>query len=231
ALQVFDDLALLVLRFVERDTNLAAGRGDGAADQPGYAAVDVEVVDLPEAEQVAVEIPPLVHVAAIDVVSEVVEIVEAHALGPRIALAQPVEFGVVGRALLAVRVDEIDERAADADDRRRIDRLVVALIGRGAPGNRVIEGVPGVHYAPGHGRGTRTMFADEAHGVRAWLGVDDVVDVALPPDRDVSGPMLRNRPVSHALEQVGQLLRLRMRELDELEPVRARGIVLADPGR
>ncbi len=67
---------------------------------PVILPVDVEIVDLLEAEQLAVERPPLVHVAAVDVVGEVIEIVEADALRPGIALAQPLELGIVGRALL-----------------------------------------------------------------------------------------------------------------------------------
>src|SRR5690606_5453937 len=47
-LEVFDDLARLVLRLIERYADLAAGRSDGSADQSGDAAVYVEVVDLRE---------------------------------------------------------------------------------------------------------------------------------------------------------------------------------------
>ena len=95
-LQIFGDLACLVLGLIERNADLAAGRGNRPADQTGDLAVDVEEMDLLEAEQVAVEIPPLVHVAAIDIVGEVIEIVEADAFRLGVALAQPLELGVIG---------------------------------------------------------------------------------------------------------------------------------------
>ena len=62
---------------------------------------------------------------------------------------------------------------------------------------------------------------DEAHGMRARLGIEDVVDVALAPDGDVLRAVPGDRLVAHAREQLGELLRLGMRELDELEAVGA----------
>jgi hypothetical protein len=102
----------------------------------------------------------------IDIVGEVVEIIEADALRLRIALAEPVEFGVIGRALLAVGVDEIEQRAADADDGRHIERLVVALIFRRTLRDGMFEGLLRVDHAPGHGRRAGAVNADEAHRVR-----------------------------------------------------------------
>ena len=61
----------------ERDADFPTGRSDGAADKTGDAPVNVKEMDLLEIEQIAVEIPPLVHVAAIDIVGQVIEIVEA----------------------------------------------------------------------------------------------------------------------------------------------------------
>ena len=47
--------------------------------QAGVLALDVEEADLAEVEQAGIEVEPLVHVAAIDVVGEVVEVIEADA--------------------------------------------------------------------------------------------------------------------------------------------------------
>src|SRR5690606_30920412 len=107
--QILRDLAGVVLRFVERNADFSARRGDRAADKAGDAPVNVEEVDLLEAEQIAVEIPPLVHVAAKDVVRQVVEIIEADALGFRIAFAKPLELAIIGRALRAISVYEIEQ--------------------------------------------------------------------------------------------------------------------------
>ena len=123
-----------------------------------------------------------------------------------------------------VLVDEIDERAADALDGGNIQRLVVAGVGLGAELYGVIEGVAGMHDAPGHRRRARPVLGDEARGERAGLGIQDVVDVALAIDGDVLGLVARDRDVAHALEQIRQLRRLGMGELDELEAVGAGGV-------
>lgn len=114
-----------------------------------------------------------------------VEIIEADPLGIRVALAEPVELGLVGRSLGTIGLDEIEQRAADADNRRDIEHLVVPFIGNCAFRHRVIEGVLGVDDAPGHRRGAGTMICDETRGMTAGFGVEDIVDVTLSPDGDV----------------------------------------------
>ena len=162
ALEVLLDLAVGVGGLVDGNADAAAGRGERARMQARVLALDVEEADLAEVEQVGIEVEPLVHVAAIDVVGEVVEVIEADAFRPRIGRAEPVELAVVGRAHGAVLVDEIDERAADALDGGNIQRLVVAGVGLGAKLHGVIERVPGVHDAPGHRRRARPVLGDEA---------------------------------------------------------------------
>jgi hypothetical protein len=66
-------------------------------------------VDLLEIEQVTVKVPPLVHVAAEDVMGQVVEIIETHTFGTRVALAKPIELGVVGRSLCTIGFDKIEQ--------------------------------------------------------------------------------------------------------------------------
>jgi hypothetical protein len=125
ALQVLDDLALLAPVLVDRDADAPAGRGQRAAEEAGELALDVEEADLLEVEDAAVEVEPLVHVAPVDVVGQVVEVVEADAGRLRVRRVQPVEFGVIGRCPCGRRrVGEIDQAAADADDRRHVQHLV-----------------------------------------------------------------------------------------------------------
>src|SRR5207237_769599 len=58
--QVFLDLTLVVLRFVDRDADQAAGTGQGAREESRAFALDVEVADLAEVEQSLVEARPYV---------------------------------------------------------------------------------------------------------------------------------------------------------------------------
>ncbi len=53
--------------------------------------------------------------------------------------------------------------------------------------------------APGHRRRARSVLLHEAHRMQAGLGIEHVVDVALPPDRDVLAAMFRDLGVAHAL--------------------------------
>jgi hypothetical protein len=189
-LQVLLDLALVVGGLVDGNADAAARAGQRARVQAGQLAFDVEEADLAEVEQLDVEVEPLVHVAAIDVVGEVIEVVEADALWPRVGLAQPVELAIIGRAHRAVAVDEVDQRPADALDGRHLQRDVGTGVGLGAVTHRVFEGVLGVHDAPCHRCRTRPMRRSKTTGEGLRLGVEDVVDVALAVDRDVPGLVL-----------------------------------------
>ena len=190
-------------------------------------ALDVEEPDLAKAEQVAVEPEPAVHAAPVDVVGEVVEVVEAHALG--VGLRHPVELGVVG-AGVAVAVHEVDERAADAPDGGDVHHAARALVGLGAARDGMAEGVLGIRHAPAHGGRAGAVLGHEAHRVRARLGVDEVGDVALLPD--LHGLALVGGDVRVALgaEHGAQGVRVLVGELDELEPVGAGGVGVSDLG-
>src|SRR5687768_16471891 len=114
--QVFLDLRLVVLRLVDRDADLAARAGHRAAEQAALLAFDVEITDLAEVEQLLVEAGPLVHVAARDVVRQMIDVRQSG-----VARAAAVFYGdevdVVDRTF-AVAVDQVHETAADAFDRR-----------------------------------------------------------------------------------------------------------------
>ncbi len=113
------DLAVLVLRFVQRDADLVVGRGHRLAEQPGRLALDVEIADLAEAEDALVELGPVRHPPAVDVVGQVIERVQADAAVVR-ARAGRAEVDVVD-LVLAGAVDEVQVRAADALDRRDVE--------------------------------------------------------------------------------------------------------------
>ena len=74
------------------------------------------------------------------------------------------------------------------------------------------------------------MLLDELRGIAARLGVQDVGDVALLPEFDCLGLVGRDMGIAHLGEDVAQLLRLGMGELDELEAVGAGGVLVGDPG-
>jgi hypothetical protein len=65
----------------------------------------------------------------------------------------------------------------------------------------MFEGLLRVDHAPGHGRCAGAVLADEAHGERAFLGIENVVDVALAPDGDRLGLVAGHRLVAHAGKQ------------------------------
>ena len=190
--------------------------------QARYLAFDVEVADLAEIEELFVEAGPLVQAPAIDVVGQVVDIVEAGALRPRIAPAEPVEIHVIDRALRAVAVDQIDLAA------RRCPRSpgcsssfgADACLGRlGAERQARSKGPPRVHHPEGHRRRTRPVSSAKLAAKDAGLRVDDEVDVALTIERDVLGAVLRdgakpmspNRRVELSRDSGGNTRRIRSR--------------------
>ncbi len=186
---------------------------------PVSLAVDVEEMDLGEVEQLAVEGPPLVHVAAIDIVREVIEIVETGTFGSGVPFTQPFEFIIIGRALGTMVIDEIEQGSADPDNGRCIQRLVVALVFLGAIAYRMFKRVSGIHDPPCHRRGTGAMSVDKAGRKRAWLRVDDIVDVALAPDGDGLLAVACHGPIAHLRKQRFQFLRLRMGKFNEFKTI------------
>ena len=61
------------------------------------------------------------------------------------------------------------------------------------------------------------MFSRETLRERIRLGVDDEIDIALAPERDVFRAVLGDRLETHGAEQLAQLFRLRMGVFDEFE--------------
>src|SRR4051794_12087163 len=230
--EIFLDLAGIAGILVDRNPDFAVRAGQRAREQPGGAAFDVEEANLTEVEQFFVKPGPDVHAAAMDVVGEMVEIKQPRAHRPWIPGAEPFEFAVVGGTVGAVTIDEIQQAAANALDRGNVERF---LRGRNlrrlcAKRDRALIGLPGVDHPEGHRRRAWSVRGDEGKAVRARLLVDEIIDVALPIDRDLFGPVAGDRNIAHQPEQRVQLFRLRMRVFDEFKTVGTHWIVGADGG-
>ena len=230
--EIFLDLAGIAGILVDRNPDLAVGAGQRPREQAGRPALDIEEADLPEIEQLFVEAGPHVHPAAMDVVGEVIEIKQPGALGPRIARAQPFELGIIGRALGAVAIDEIQQAAADALDGGHVERLLRRrnIRGLGAERQCALIGLLRIDHAERHRRRAGPVRGDEIEAVGAGLLVDEIIDVALAIDRDLLGPVPRDRHIAHQPEQRVQFFGPRMRVFDELEAVGAHRVVGGDGG-
>src|SRR4029453_10339596 len=155
-------LRFVVLRLVDRDADLAARAGHGTAEQAGLLAFDVEVADLAEVEQLLVEAGPLVHVAARDVVRQMIYVGEARRARAARDLHRD-EVDVVDRAF-AVAIDQVDETAADALDRRDLQfhRPDARLDWLRAQVDAMLVRSGSVFHAERHRTRRRPMLAREA---------------------------------------------------------------------
>ena len=224
--EIFLDLRLVVGAFVDRDADLAARAGHRLGLQPGQLALDVEVADLAEIEEPLVEARPFIHAAAMNVVGQVIDVGEADALRIVIDPRQEFEIDVVDAALLAVAVDQVDQRIADALDRRDVElhRPDLVLDTPGAERQRPLVGEGCVLHPEGDRADRRAVHARKALGEAVGLGIDDEVHVALAVERDVLGAMPGDLHEAHALEQAAKLGGIGRGVLDELEAVGAHGI-------
>src|SRR5471030_2002853 len=119
--EIFLDLRLVVGALIDRDADLAARAGHRLGLEAGQLAFDVEVADLAEIEETLVERRPFVHAAAMHVVRQVIDVSEADALGGVLDAGQELEIDVVDAAALAVAIDQVDQRIADALDRGDVE--------------------------------------------------------------------------------------------------------------
>ena len=229
--EVFLDLRLVVGGFVDRDADLAARAGHRLGFQARELALDVEVADLAEVEQALVELGPFRHAPAVHVVGEVVDVDEARARrGRRLAAPEGLEarqglevdvVDGVAVGVLGIAIDEVDERVADAFDRRDVE-LTGADVRLHAPGaalNQSFIRRRGVAHAERHRANARPVAPREVLRKGARLGVDDEVHVALLVERDVLVPVARDALEAEALEERAERLRIGRRVLDELEAV------------
>src|SRR6202011_4865337 len=121
--QIFLDLTFVVGGFIQGNPDLPARTGQRAGIKTSHLSGDVEIADLTEVKEISIKLVPTVHGAAKHIVGQVIDIVDAATRWHLIALAGPVEFGLIGRTLGAKSVDEINQAAADAKDRGSVDGL------------------------------------------------------------------------------------------------------------
>src|SRR6266480_4258690 len=230
-LEVFMDLRALVRGLIDRDADLAAGAGHRLGLEAGLFALDVEVADLAEIEQPLVELGPFLQAAAVHVVREMIDVAQAGPRGAgrraapeRLEPRQRLEIHVVDSVaviVLRVAVDEVDERVADALDRRdaQLARPGAALHAPGAALEEPVVGRRGVLHAEGDGAHARAVAAGEVLRERARLGVDDEIGVALLVEQHVLVAVPGDRLEAHALEELAERPGIARRVLDELEAV------------
>ena len=208
-MQIFLDLAFVVGGFVDRYADLAARARQGPREKAGLFSFDVEIADLPEIEEILVEAIPAVHIAAEDIIGQMIKVVYAAADRPRIFLADPIKGVRIGRTFIAIAVDEIDEAAAYAFDRRDVERLwpTFAGIRLGALRHGMGESPRGVDDAPSHSGRGRAVEIDETAAETLCIRVQNIVHVALPieidPASSCAGRRARNpfgRTASRALQ-------------------------------
>ena len=228
----FLDLRLVVGRLIDRDADLAARRGHGAGEQAGQLAFDVEVANLAEVGDALVETGPDIHLPATHVVGQVIDAHQADGVVVRRAPFDVLEVDVVD-ALVAVAVDEIQQRAADAFDAGDVQlaEVGVAADQLGALGFDVGGGLRGILHPEGHGAGARAVLLAELAHMPGGAAVEHDVDVVLLEQPDLLGAVLGGFGKAHLGEQRAQLLDalgIRRGEFDELEAVGADGVVLFD---
>src|SRR5665213_557023 len=222
------DLRSIVLALVERNADLPIRTGHGFGKQARNLAFDVEVADLAEIEYPLVEVRPSLHVAALHVVRQMIDVGEpgaARALALRGALDGH-EVDIVD-FVRAVTVHQIQIRPADSLDRRNIelhgpDRAAHLA---GAARHRLFEGRGGVAHTKCHGIDRRAVLATKLRGLAARLHVEDEVDAALLVAQHVLGAVARHCGESHGLKYPREPFRIRAGELHEFEAVGAEWIV------
>src|SRR5579859_4523176 len=110
------ELAVIALRFVQGNADLAARAGHRLREQAGDLALDVEIADLTEIEELLVELGPMRHAALEDIMGQMVEISEVgrSRRHPFLPVGMEMEIDVIDRMLVTIAVDQIEARPADA---------------------------------------------------------------------------------------------------------------------
>ncbi|MCY1354756.1 hypothetical protein D9M69_411470 [compost metagenome] len=165
---------------------------------------------------------------------QVVDALQAHGVVIRRTALDELEVDVVD-ALVAVAVDQVQQRTADALDAGNVQfaEVGVAADQGGAPGLDVGGGLGRVLHPEGHGAGARAVLQAELAHVAGGVAVEDDVDVVLLEQPDFLGAVLGGLGEAHGGEQLAQLLDAfggRCGEFDELETVGPDGVVLLDLG-
>lgn len=205
--------------FVERDADHAIRGAHGLGGQAGVFALDVEITRFTEVEQFFVEVGPVGHAAAIHVVGQVVDDLEAGALRVAVHAFDEHKVDVIDRAAFAEAVDPVQRRAADALDGRQVQfhRPGFDMDRLGAQLERAVVGLLRVLDAERHAAHRRAMLGRKVGGDAVGFVVKDQVDLALAEQVDVLGTVGRDFGEAHDLEDRLQGARRRRGELDEFK--------------
>jgi hypothetical protein len=118
---------------------------------------------------------------------KMIDHLEAAALRATVHAVDEIEIDVVDRRTVLVAIDQVNRCAADPLDRRqsKLHRPGRDLHGLCAFFQRQVVGRVCVPHAKGHAACTGPVFAGEIPGLALRLGVDDEIDIALAPERNV----------------------------------------------
>src|SRR5215469_959217 len=123
-LKIFLDLvdaARMATRFIDRNADFAVRAGHRPAPDPGQFSFDVEIADLPKAEEPLIKAGPDIHAALMDVVRQVIDCGKADAARLLLNPRQRHKVDIVDRAAGAGTIDKVDQAAADPLDRRDVE--------------------------------------------------------------------------------------------------------------
>mmetsp|Transcript_25774 Transcript_25774/g.65581 ORF Transcript_25774/g.65581 Transcript_25774/m.65581 type:complete len:288 (+) Transcript_25774:1802-2665(+) len=225
--QEFLDLALAALAFlVQRDADLAVRRRQRLGGQAGIFALDVEIADFLEVEELLIEICPIFHPATINIVRQVIDQLEAGANRILVHTRQVFKVDVIDIEIVAIAVDQVDDGIADAADAWNVQlaRAGIHVHRLGALSQKVLVGLAGIAHAKAHAAGGWAMLTGEIPCRGFGLVIGDEVDTALAPQLDILGPVAGNLCEADQLEHRFQMAFFRRGKFDELETVEAGGI-------
>ena len=225
--ELFDLPAGLARLFVERDADHAVGCGHRAASEARVGALDVEVTDLAEVENLLVKAAPKRHAAFVNVVREVVDDLEAVTRWVAVHPFDEFKVDVVDALAVFKAVDQIQRRTANALDGRQaqLHRASGHLHRLRAHLQRTFVRFVRVLHPKGQGTGTRPVLGRKVTGQAFGLAVDDEVDVALAVEHHIFGAVLGHQRKAHFFKQRLQQARHGRGELHKLETTQTHGVV------
>ena len=192
--QVLLYLGLVVRRLVDGDANFAARGRHGARVQSCQLALDVEVADFPEVADPLVEIRPEVHIAAMDVVGQVVDLIEpcVHLGHAGLPVGVEDKVHVIDGAALAIAIDKGEGTLADAVDGGDVEFHGADFAHKrlGPLANGVLLGTAGIAHPKRHAAHARTMGPGKLLRLGVGLGIDHEVDVPLAIEPALLVPVL-----------------------------------------
>src|SRR5690606_17207488 len=106
---------------VQGDADLAIGRHHYLGVEAGILPGHIELAELAKAKDARVEVLPMRYAPVVDVVSKMIDRVEARARRKALDAFLIDEVDVVDAEVLAVAIDQIDQRVSDAADRRDVE--------------------------------------------------------------------------------------------------------------